>query len=207
MLEEYMLGSIAQVEVAQRFVPDLQSSRSPFWGICPVGQFQLIPEERDPRLRFLPQVIGAPVWDNHVRNELHLVVIAIGNTIKEAANIRVATGLVPNGSRRLDEGAISKGAQESDRVEEVRLPHAVGSGNTGEGPEPNININQIFEAGNLQARQHCCLMEQSKTKPSTNRFSRCSEGNTTSSTSTPFILPFLTGEYKGCQSRSEGARG
>ena len=44
--------------------------------------------------------------------------------------------------------------QKADGIEQVRLADAVGSGNAGEGPEADIDIEQVLEATHSQTSQH-----------------------------------------------------
>ncbi len=72
--------------------------------------------------------------------------------MKEAAQVSGVTTIVTNREGGINKRTIREGAQEGDGVEQVRLADAVGPSDTGERAEAHVNVDQILEARNFEAR-------------------------------------------------------
>ena len=69
-----------------------------------------------------------------------------------------------------------EGGEQLDRIEEVRLPRAVGPGDAGEGPEVDDDVPQVLEARHLEAREHGSLPSPSTSVSRSRLSDRSSRG-------------------------------
>jgi len=59
--------------------------------------------------------------------------------------------IAADGQRSFHERTISESAEETNSIEEIRFPNAVGARDAGKWPETDVHINEVFEARDFQA--------------------------------------------------------
>ncbi len=117
-----------------------------------IGQVDGVAQERDTCLGRLTEIVHSFIGDDHVRLERHLVDIDIAYALEDTVQIGCPASIVTNREGGINKRTIREGAQEGDGVEQVRLADTVGPGDTGERAEAHVNVDQILEARNFEAR-------------------------------------------------------
>ena len=87
--------------------------------------------------------------NQNLNAKLDVVRDVVPNTPEQAPDIAAPEVASSDRERRLDQRLVGKGGQESDRVEDVRLPHTVGPRDASEWPQPDVDSVEVLEPFDL----------------------------------------------------------